>query len=310
MGTDLGTVVGLGEVLWDVLPQGKQLGGAPTNFAYISGLLGHRAIVASAVGADALGQELLARLTELNLDTAFVQASRQHPTGTVNVMLDRNGQPDYEIEENVAWDFLAWTPEWQQLAARAAVICFGTLAQRSAVSRETIRTFLRASRADAVRIFDVNLRQSFFSADVLAESLRLANVAKLNEMELHPVMQLLGLAADDARATRDANDAHGENASAECLRRNFGLDLVCVTRGGHGSLLAREGESDEHPGFKVHVADSVGAGDAFAAALAHHVLRGSSLRVTNEAANRMGAWVASQSGGTPRADPRVLAEVV
>lgn len=303
MTRDSRIIVGLGEVLWDVLPQGKQLGGAPTNFAYISGLLGHRAIVASAIGADTIGDELLTRLSELNLDTAFVQVSRQHPTGTVNVIIDRDGQPNYEIERNVAWDFLAWTSEWQQLAAQADVICFGTLAQRSTVSRETIQAFLRASRPDAVRIFDVNLRQSFFSAGVLAESLRLANVAKLNETELSVVMQLLALAPPDA------DDANNEKSPAQCLRRAFGLDLVCVTRGSHGSLLVREGEADEHPGFNVRVLDSVGAGDAFTAALAHHILRGSSLRVMNQAANRMGAWVATQSGGTPRPDVGILEKV-
>lgn len=310
MGTDLRTVVGLGEVLWDVLPQGKQLGGAPTNFAYMSSLLGRDAVVASAIGNDALGEELLARLNELKLDTAFIQVSQEHSTGTVNVMLDRDGQPNYQIQKDVAWDCLAWTPEWQQIAARADVICFGTLAQRSIVSRQTIQAFLRASRPDAVRIFDVNLRQSFFSASVLAESLRLANVAKLNETELPVVMQLLGLAAKNANDADDANNAHNKSASAECLRRAFGLDLVCVTRGARGSLLVREGESDEHPGLNVHVVDSVGAGDAFTAALAHHILRGSSLPVMNQAANRMGAWVASQSGGTPRADADVLAEIV
>lgn len=304
MTRDSRIIVGLGEVLWDVLPQGKQLGGAPTNFAYMSGLLGHRAIVASAVGADTIGEELLTRLSELNLDTAFVQVSRQHPTGTVNVIIDRDGQPNYEIERNVAWDFLAWTLEWQQLAAQADVICFGTLAQRSAVSRETIQAFLRASRPDAVRIFDVNLRQNFFSANVLTESLQLANVAKLNETELPVVMQLLALAPPDT------DDANNEKSPAECLRAAFGLDFVCVTRGSHGSLLVREGEADEHPGFNVRVLDSVGAGDAFTATLAHHILRGSSLRVMNQAANRMGAWVASQSGGTPRADADVLARIV
>lgn len=307
MGTDLRTVVGLGEVLWDVLPQGKQLGGAPTNFAYMSNLLGHHAVAASAIGNDALGEELLGCLKELHLDTTFVQVSREHSTGTVNVMLAPDGQPDYEIQKDVAWDFLAWTPEWQQVASRADVICFGTLAQRSALSRETIHAFLRASRPDAVRIFDVNLRQNFFSADVLAESLRLANVAKLNETELPVVIRILGLATDNAH---DKNDVNNESTSAECLRRVFGLDLVCVTRGARGSLLVREGESDEHPGLNVDVVDSVGAGDAFTAALAHHVLCGSSLRVINQAANRMGAWVASQSGGTPRGDANVLAEIM
>ena len=290
--------VGLGEVLWDLLPAGKQLGGAPANFAYISNLLGETGIVASGVGADWRGDELRSRLTELRLDASYVQRDAIHATGVVDVNLNAEGQPTYEIAENVAWDFLKWTPEWQRLAAQADVICFGSLAQRSAVSRATIRAFLAASRPDAIRIFDVNLRQEFFSAEVLAESLRLANVAKLNADELPIVMYQVGLGQHDE-----------EKASAERLRRAFGLKLVCVTRGSEGSLLLRENEIGEHPGFAVHVVDSVGAGDAFTAALAHHLLRGSSLRVANEAANRMGAWVASQAGATPEPDPKVIRAV-
>lgn len=283
-------IVGLGEVLWDLLPQGKQLGGAPANFAYISGVLGHRAIVASATGADALGRELRRQFEELKLDTSFLQNDPAHPTGTVKVSLDPRGQPEYEIEQDVAWDFLEWTPQWQQLASQAHAICFGSLAQRSAVSRATIRSFLSASRPEAIRIFDVNLRQNFYSAEVLRESFRLANMAKLNDSELPIVMRSLVLSGAD------------ERSAAESLRRTFGLKLLCVTRGERGSLLVREGDFDEHPGFSVRVHDLVGAGDAFTAALAHHVLRGSPLSVVNEAANRMGAWVASQTGGTPRWD--------
>jgi fructokinase len=297
MASDGTTVVGLGEVLWDMLPAGKQLGGAPANFAYICSLLGHRAIVASAVGTDPLGKELRERLAQLALDAAFIQRDPCHPTGVVNVSLDQRGQPEYEIEQNVAWDFLSSTPEWQQLAAHADVICFGTLAQRSASSRATIQAFLRA-RPDAIRIFDVNLRQNFFSADVLTESLRLANVVKLNDAELPVVTRCLELSGAD------------EKSRAENLRRAFGLNLVCVTRGSRGSLLVRESECDEHPGFSVQVQDLVGAGDAFTAALAHHLLRGSSLCVMNEAANRMGAWVASQAGATPRPHADVLAGIV
>lgn len=290
-------IVGLGEVLWDLLPQGKQLGGAPANFAYISGVLGHRAIVAGATGADALGQDLRRQLEELKLDTSFLQTDPAHPTGTVKVSLDPRGQPEYEIEQDVAWDFLAWTPQWQQLAAQADAVCFGSLAQRSAVSQATIRSFLSASRPEAIRIFDVNLRQNFYSAAVLRESFCLANVVKLNDSELPIVMRSLGLS--------DAN----ERSSAKALLQTFGLKLVCVTRGERGSLLVREGEFDEHPGFSVRVQDLVGAGDAFTAALAHHVLRGSPLSVVNEAANRMGAWVASQAGGTPRWDAQALREI-
>jgi fructokinase len=291
-------VVGLGEVLWDLLPAGKQLGGAPTNFAYMSGLLGHRAIVASRTGTDALGQELRERLGSLLLETSFLQRDERHPTGSVRVTLDAAGQPEYEIGRGAAWDFLEWTPQWRELAAQADAICFGSLAQRSEVAGATICRFLDASRDEAIRIFDVNLRQEFFSASVLSQSFRLANLAKLNELELPMVMRTLGLPLED------------EKSGAERLRREFGLALVCVTRGNRGSLLVREGEVDEHPGFAVPVVDLVGAGDAFTAALAHHLLCGSSLSRMNEAANRMGSWVASQHGGTPAADASVIQAVL
>ena len=283
----IGVAVGLGEVLWDLLPQGKQLGGAPANFAYMAALLGHRGVVASSAGRDALGAELRQKLVELRLDASSLQLDPAHATGTVKVHLDAEGQPTYEITDGVAWDFLEWTPNWRQLAAAAGVICFGSLAQRSPQSRATIQEFLAAAPKASLRIFDVNLRQQFFPAEVLSESLRLANVAKLNDQELPVVMRELGLSFD------------GEESSAERLRHTFGLKLVCVTRGNRGSLLVSEGGRDEHPGFPVRVVDSVGAGDAFTAALAHHLLRGSSLKTANEAANRLGAWVASQSGATP-----------
>ncbi|HXW57251.1 MAG TPA: carbohydrate kinase [Candidatus Cybelea sp.] len=297
MVSDPRRILGLGEVLWDLLPPGKQLGGAPANFAYMSALLGHRSVVASRVGADPLGDELRERLARLGLDGSYLQVDPAHATGTVRVRLDRQGQPSYEITQGAAWDFLEWTRSWQDLAAQADVICFGSLAQRSDAARGTIRAFLRATRADAIRIFDVNLRQDFFSPETLAQSLRLARVAKLNDTELPVVARLLGC------------DRGDEKSSAERLRREFRLELVCLTRGSRGSLLVGESESDEHAGFAVRVTDSVGAGDAFTAALAHHLLKGSSLRVMNEAANRMGAWVASQSGATPAPEPALLEAV-
>lgn len=289
--------VGLGEVLWDLLPEGKQLGGAPANFAYMMGLLGHRGVVASRAGRDALGVELRKRLGVLGLDASCVQVDSAHATGSVQVRIDREGQPEYEITEGVAWDFLEWTPAWRQLAQEADVVCFGSLAQRSAQSRATIGEFVLAARPSSLRIFDVNLRQRFYSANVLRESLRLANVAKLNDHELPVVMQELELNYDD------------EGRAAETLRRAFDLKLVCVTRGDKGSLLVTENERDEHSGFAVRVVDSVGTGDAFTAALAHHMLERSPLRVTNEAANRLGAWVAGRAGATPDADPSVIKTV-
>ncbi len=280
-------VVGLGELLWDLLPAGKQLGGAPANFAYITSLLGDAGIPASRLAQDALGAEAIRRLGELALPTEFIQKDSQHPTGTVKVEVDHSGQPRFEISESVAWDFLAWTPEWQRLAADADAVCFGSLAQRSMNSRATIREFLLASRPDAARIFDVNLRQNFYTNEVLAESMKLATVIKLNQEELPRVMHLFEL------------EHRSEEESATRLLSLYDLKLVCVTRGSAGSLLISHDGCNEHHGFKVRVADTVGAGDAFTAALVHGYLRGTSLAQINENANRVGAWVASQSGATP-----------
>lgn len=281
-------VVGLGELLWDLLPSGKQLGGAPANFAYITSLLGDEGIPASRLGQDALGEEAILRLRELGLPTAFIQEDAEHPTGTVQVEVNSAGQPRFEISESVAWDFLDWTPQWQRLAQQADAVCFGSLAQRSDPSRATIRKFVLAvQQRNAVRVFDVNLRQRFFTAEIVAESMRLATLVKLNHEELPRIMRLFEL------------KHRREEDSARSLLTLHGLKLVCVTRGNAGSLLLSASECSEHPGFRVKIADTVGAGDAFTAALVHGYLRGTSLAQINENANRVGAWVASQSGATP-----------
>jgi len=295
-------VVGLGELLWDLFSSGKQLGGAPANFAYITSLLGDEGIPASRLGEDSLGTEAIRRLGELGLSIEFIQKDSDHPTGTVRVEVDRTGQPRFEISESVAWDFLEWTPEWQKLAQQADAVCFGSLAQRSERSRGTIRRFLLALRKTAVRVFDVNLRQNFYTVEVLAESMKLATIVKLNHEELPTIMRLFDL------------ENHGEEDSARQLLSSHEIKLVCVTRGNNGSLLVSADECSEHPGFRVKVADTVGAGDAFTAALVHGYLRGTSLAQINETANRVGAWVAGQSGATPTPKPggltQTLAEIV
>ena len=291
-------VVGLGEVLWDLFPEGKQLGGAPANFAYITNLLGDRGIIASRVGHDALGDEIQQRLGTLGLESSYLQLDSARPTGTVRVRVDQDGQARFEITDMVAWDFLEWTPAWESLAQQADAICFGSLAQRSPASRETIHKFLGAARPGTARIFDVNLRQAFYSAKALSESLKFADIAKLNAEELPHVVELLGI------------PHHGEQPSAERLRFAYGLKLVCVTRGARGSFLVSEFERHEHPGFRVQVADTVGAGDAFTAALVHHFLRGAGLAAMNEAANRIGAWVASCVGATPSSDDVQLRRIL
>src|SRR5882724_319388 len=280
-------VVGLGEILWDILPNGKQLGGAPANFAYISTLLGNEGIVASRVGRDSLGSEAVGQLAALGVTTESVERDPVNPTGTVQVQVDHAGQPKFEIAEGVAWDFLEWTPHWQELAEQVDAICFGSLAQRALASRATIRQFLGAARKEAVRVFDVNLRQAFFSREVLVESMKVADIVKLNHEELPRIMQLSGLEHRD------------EIASADSLMELHHLKLICVTRGCRGSLLISSQGLNEHPGYRIRVADAIGAGDAFTAGLVHEYLHGSSLPETNATANRVGAWVASQVGAMP-----------
>jgi fructokinase len=280
-------VVGLGEVLWDLLPERTCLGGAPANFAYITTLMGDQGIVASRVGEDSRGVDALRRMEELGLDIDHVQIDREHPTGTVNVQIDGRGQAKFEIAHRVAWDCLEWTPDWQQLSQKTDAVCFGSLAQRSEQSRSAIRRFLGATPARTVKVFDVNLRQSYYSQELLCDSMRLADIIKLNDEELPKIMRLGNFTHKD------------ELSSAQRLISAFDLKLVCITRGVRGSLLVRGGDSSEHPGFRVHVADTVGSGDAFTAGLVHEYLHGASLELMNEVANLVGAWVASEVGAMP-----------
>jgi len=280
-------VVGLGEVLWDVLPERTCLGGAPANFAYITTLMGDKGIVASRVGEDSQGIEALRRMEELGLNIDYVQTDRKHRTGVVNVSVDGKGQPQFEIAHPVAWDFLEWTQDWKKLAEQADAVCFGSLAQRSETSRATIRKFLGAVAPGTLKVFDVNLRQSYYSAEILAESMKLADIVKLNDEELPKIMSMSKLGHKDALS------------SAQRLLQEYGLKLVCITRGARGSLLVRQEDSSEHPGFRVRVADTVGSGDAFTAGLVHEYLHGAPLDLMNEVANLVGAWVASEVGAMP-----------
>jgi fructokinase len=280
-------VVGLGEILWDLLPSGPQLGGAPANFAYCSHLLGNRGMIASRIGEDDLGRRIRRMLQNANLSDRFIQTDYSHSTGTVKVHFGAAGQPQYEITKPVAWDFLEWTREWQDLANCADAICFGSLAQRADTSRCTILKFVESSRPECLRVFDVNLRQKFYSAGVLSDSLLRSNAMKLNHEEVPIVAELLAIQCQTAREF------------CEAVTYRFGLKFVCVTRGEHGSLLYDGSNADEHPGFRVAVKDTVGAGDAFTAGLVHGFLRKEPLSKVNDASNRLGAWVSSNSGAMP-----------
>ncbi|MEA2736224.1 MAG: fructokinase [Humisphaera sp.] len=278
--------IGLGEVLWDLLPTGKQLGGAPANFSFHAQQLGARSAVVSAVGRDAPGDEIFAQLGELGIDTQHVAVDDKHATGVVTVTLDSAGVPSYVIEPGAAWDFLPASPAWMDAARDADVVCFGSLAQRSPMSRETIRAFLRATPRDCLRIFDINLRQSFYDADVIRHSLQLANVLKINDQELPVVAKLLDYAGNEAIVVRR-------------LIEDFSLRLIALTRGERGSTLVALEETNGHLGLPAKLVDTVGAGDAFTAAVAIGLLRGESLPRINHAANRLAAYVCSQAGATP-----------
>jgi fructokinase len=286
-------ILGIGELLWDILPEGPRLGGAPANFAVMAGRLGNHAAILSRIGRDDLGRRAVDILDPLPADTSFLQVDPAHETGRVTVTL-KAGQPEYTIHQPAAWDSMELSDEWVRLAERADAICFGSLAQRSLESRQTIQTLAAQTSAACVRVFDVNLRAPFYSGEVIQESLELATVVKMNDAEMPLVLALLGLPSDDKPP------AGGLRLDAERLLAEFPtLELVAVTRGGHGSLLVRRDEWHEHPGIPITIADAIGAGDAFTAAMTHYLLRGAELETLNEAGNRWGAWVASQSGAMP-----------
>jgi fructokinase len=292
------TVVGLGEILWDLLPSGPQLGGAPANFAYCSHLLGDRGIVASRVGNDQLGKSTREVLEKAGISCEFLQSDHSQQTGTARVQVDSSGQPKFEITQPVAWDYLDWTKDWQDLAKSADAVCFGSLAQRSEKSRTTIRNFLSAATSGALLMFDVNLRQDFFSEEIICQSLQRANALKLNHEEVPRVKQLLNVTGSD------------DIIFCRSLMERFDLKLICITRGAKGSLLCDRKDVHEHAGYRVKVEDTVGAGDAFTAGLVHEYLHKRTLAEMNDTANRMGAWVASSSGAMPAAPTHGLGKAL
>lgn len=284
--------VGLGEVLWDVLPEGRKLGGAPANFAFHVNGLGGRGVLISQVGDDDLGREALALLEKNGLDTACVNLSRAYPTGTVLARVDAQGVASYEFPDDVAWDYLELNAAARAAASEARAVCFGSLAQRSPVSRRAIRDFLRATPDGCLRLYDVNLRADFFDQDLVARSLDLADALKVSDEELPVLAGYFGLRGDD----RDV-------LAGLCAR--FGLRFVALTRGAHGSLLVGgpgqaagelAGQVSDHPGLTTEVRDTIGAGDSFTAALALGVLHGWSLDAVNQRANQVAAYVCSQPG--------------
>jgi fructokinase len=304
-------VIGVGEVLWDLLLTGPQLGGAPANFAYHAHALGAQAQVLTRVGRDDYGGEIIRRFHEMGLPDATIQLDETAPTGTAKVKLSGDGLPHFTIQEDVAWDYIAATGEALAAARLTDAICFGSLAQRGDTSRRAILQLVAAAPANALRVFDINLRQRFYTRDGIEESLRLANVLKLNDDELPILAAMFSLTGSI------------EN-QIERLGKMFDLRVVALTRGANGSLLyqrleEREGcaadgarprrdakESSHHarwsecPSRPVEVIDTVGAGDSFTAALVLGLLRQMDLDEINEIANEVARYVCSQYGATPR----------
>lgn len=286
-------VIGIGEMLWDITPDGMTLGGTVANFSVMASRLGSHAVILSRIGRDDLGRKAVEWLEPLPVDESHLQVDTVHETGKVTVTL-QGGQPSYVIHEPSAWDFMELTDAWVQLAERADAICFGSLSQRCHDSRQTLQTLVAQTPSSCIRVFDVNLRAPFFTGEIVQESLELATVMKMNDAEVPQVMNMLGLPTGEG-----APHDHLRLASERLLDEFPTLELIAVTRGGQGSLLVRRGEWHEHPGIPVKIADTIGAGDAYTAALTHYLLRGADLATLNEAGNRWGAWIASQVGAMP-----------
>ena len=280
-------IVGIGEILFDLLPAGAQLGGAPANFAYHVNQLGGHGVAISAIGKDALGEEVKTILGSKKLQAIIPEVAC--PTGVVNVTLDEKGVPTYTIIEGVAWDNVPYTPEMKAVAAEAVAVCFGTLAQRNPVTRKTILDFIADMPADSLKVYDINLRQHFFSKEIIETSLKVADILKINDEEILVVAKLLGLDGSPEEACR-------------AILRLYGLRLVILTKGGDGSEVITEDTVLSVACPKVQIADTVGAGDSFTAAFIRAYLRGDTLTECHRLANEVSAYVCSKNGAMPDYD--------
>ena len=283
-------VIGIGEIVWDLFPEGPRFGGAPANFACSVAELARNRIdvcMAGGVGADDLGWRAIEALHLHGVDTSCV-AVVDRPTGQARVELDAAGRASYEFAADAAWDNLGWSDGLEQLAARADAVCFSTLGQRSEVARQTIQRFVLGTPAKCLRVLDINLRPPFWNEEIVLQSLQLANALKLNDAELSVLADVLGWRGGDHELLQQLVD-------------RFSLRLVALTRGSAGALLLSEsGERSDLPGHPTVVVDTVGAGDSFAAALVVGLLSGLPLATINAWGNRVAAFVSSQPGATPR----------
>lgn len=290
-------VVGAGEILWDMLPGGRQLGGAPANMVCHVSALGTRAALISRVGSDPDGRSILSRLKRMGVDTAHVSSDPQHPTGLVRVEADAQGKPVYVIQEKSAWDYIPFTPALADLARQADAVCFGTLGQRNRRSRSALQKFLRMTRPGCIRILDLNFRQSYFSKSLVKRLLELATVLKLNDEELPVLCRLLGIQGISKTLPRQ-------------ILKTYGLKLVALTQGSKGSLLLGRNQHHHEPAYPTKIKDTVGAGDSFSAVLALGLFHGWPLARINRSANLLAAHVCSKSGATPRLPASLIKAVL
>lgn len=280
-------VVGMGEALWDVLPEGKKIGGAPANFAYHVSQFGLLSCVVSAVGDDALGTEIIENFTSKGLNHLIDKVP--YPTGTVQVEIDQAGVPQYEIKENVAWDNIPYTAVLESLAEKTKAVCFGSLAQRNIVSRNTINRFLDAMPHDDdnLVVFDVNLRQGFYNKEILCNSMKRCNILKINDEELVTVSRMFGYPGIDLQD------------KCWILLGKYNLKMLILTCGINGSYVFTPGTVTFQPTPRVEVADTVGAGDSFTAAFIASILKGKSVAEAHAIAVRVSAYVCTKKGAMP-----------
>ena len=278
-------VVGLGEVLWDMLPEGRKIGGAPVNFAYHAGQFGIDTMVVSAIGNDKLGEDTIAEMNGKHLNHIF--PSVPYPTGSVQVSLDEKGVPAYDIKENVAWDNIPFTNEIESVARNCRAVCFGSLAQRNAVSRSTIRKFIESTPSGCIRIFDINLRQNFYTSNVIRDSLELCNILKINDEEIMLVSRMFNY-----------DSSNIENV-CRTIMEDFSLEMVILTCGTKGSYIFTKGGVSFMPTPKVNVADTVGAGDSFTGSFCAAILRGLPVAEAHKKAVEVSAYVCTQNGAMP-----------
>ena len=282
-----GMIVGMGEALWDVLPEGKKIGGAPANFAYNVSQFGLPSCVVSAVGDDPLGHEIIENFTEKELNLLIAEVP--YPTGVVNVEIDAAGVPQYDIKENVAWDNIPYTEELRDVARRTRAVCFGSLAQRNIVSRETVNAFLDDMPKDdgTLVVFDVNLRQSFYTPEILCNSMKRCNILKINDEELVTVSRMFGYPGIDLQD------------KCWILLGKYNLKMLILTCGINGSYVFTPGCVSFFPTPKVEVADTVGAGDSFTAAFISSIIRGKDIKEAHRLAVETSAFVCTKKGAMP-----------